>query len=88
MPCERLTAPLTCQGLHDRNETLFHRVLIDEIDMIAPLVYTPTVGRVCQEFSQRYTRCIQPPPKTIRRPKQYAAMPDGTRVQAAGSTEM
>lgn len=47
---------LMLQGLHDRNETLFHRVLIDEIDMIAPLVYTPTVGRVCQEFSQRYTR--------------------------------
>eukprot|EP01052_Picozoa_sp_SAG31_P039349 SAG31_NODE_5439_length_2537_cov_2.321985_3_plen_170_part_00 len=47
---------LLLQELHDRNETLFHRVLIDEIDKIAPLVYTPTVGRVCQEFSHRNAR--------------------------------
>jgi len=42
--------------LHDQNETLYHRVLVDEIEEIAPLVYTPTVGQVCQKFSQLYNR--------------------------------
>ena len=47
---------LLLRALHDRNETLFHRVLVDEVEEIAPLVYTPTVGHVCQQFSVQYTR--------------------------------
>jgi len=47
---------LLLRALHDRNETLFHRVLIDEIEEAAPLVYTPTVGKVCQQFSMNYSR--------------------------------
>ena len=42
--------------LHDRNETLFHRVLVDNIEKLAPIVYTPTVGRVCLEFGSRFRR--------------------------------
>ena len=42
--------------LHDRNETLYHRIILDEVEEIAPLVYTPTVGKLCQDFSHNFTR--------------------------------
>ena len=44
------------EDLHDRNETLYHRVIVDHIEEIAPLIYTPTVGQACQEFATRYRR--------------------------------
>lgn len=44
------------QDLHDRNEVLYHRVVLDNIAEIAPLIYTPTVGIVCQQFGLKFRR--------------------------------
>jgi malate dehydrogenase (oxaloacetate-decarboxylating)(NADP+) len=56
----RLTDPLdkfvALNALHDRNESLFFRVLSDNIDEMQPLVYTPVVGRACQEFGRIFQR--------------------------------
>jgi malate dehydrogenase (oxaloacetate-decarboxylating)(NADP+) len=43
-------------GLHDRNEALFFRVVSDNIDEIQPLIYTPTVGLACQRFGHIFQR--------------------------------
>lgn len=47
---------LLLEDVHDRNETLYHRILVDHIEEMAPLIYTPTVGQACQEFATNYRR--------------------------------
>jgi malate dehydrogenase (oxaloacetate-decarboxylating)(NADP+) len=44
------------RDLQDYNETLFHRVLLDNIVELAPVIYTPTVGQACIEFGEQFRR--------------------------------
>jgi malate dehydrogenase (oxaloacetate-decarboxylating) len=44
------------RALQDTNEVLFYRLLVDHIEEMTPLVYTPTVAAAIEEFSHIYRR--------------------------------
>jgi len=43
-------------SVHDRNEVLFYRILVDHLSETLPIVYDPTVGEAIEKWSKEYRR--------------------------------
>jgi len=43
-------------ALEDRNERLFYKLCLDNIEKLMPIIYTPTVGQACKEFSHNFRK--------------------------------
>ena len=44
------------RNIQDTNETLFYRLVHNHLSTMMPIIYTPTVGQACEEFSNIYRR--------------------------------
>jgi len=56
---------MALSSMQERNEHLFYRTVIDNLDEVLPWIYTPTVGEACREFSH-----------IVREPKGFYITPE------------
>ena len=47
---------LALRALQDENEALFYRVVLDHMQELLPVIYTPTVGQACLDWSRNLQR--------------------------------
>ena len=77
------------RDLQDTNETLFFALLVQNLEELLPIVYTPTVGLGCQQFSKLYRKprglFLSLPHKN--RIKQILAHPQFDKVEAIVVTD-
>ena len=51
---EAINKHIYLRGIHDNNETLFYALVSQYLEEMMPIIYTPTVGDACEQFSDIY----------------------------------